>query len=302
MKFRMLLPAVLFCAFFSGSESSAQDTNPVVESEGLELGVLLFGDQGTGEEGQMIVASAMRRFCDFHRCDFGLVLGDNFYPYGVREVEDKQFQSAFEVPYAPLVMPLFVILGNHDYGTFWNRGNIKAQLDYSKKSMFWRMPSRYYSFVEKGIEFIGLDTVPLQRDGEQRRWLEKTISSSQPKHRIVFGHFPMLSGGQHGNNAFMLKSIAPQLCGNASAYVSGHDHDLQFLRLKCGLPQIVSGAAAKIRPVARIQETEYAKSTLGFAYLVLNTAGDLRVEYYDSDLHLLASFPLPALSQAVDVK
>ncbi|MEN9826527.1 MAG: hypothetical protein RI953_2272 [Pseudomonadota bacterium] len=302
MNFRKFtnIACVVF-SFGSGFVSARGDLSGV-ETQSQDLGILVFGDQGTGQEGQMLVARSMRQFCDLNRCDFGLVLGDNFYPTGVRGVDDEKFIRAFEIPYAPLVMPLYVILGNHDYGTFWNRGDIRAQVEYSTKSLFWRMPGRYYNFVEKGIEFVALDTVPLARDVEQRKWLENTLAASQPRHRIVFGHFPILSGGEHGNNSYMLKKIAPQLCGKASAYISGHDHDLQFLRLNCGLPQIVSGAAAKLRPVSQIKETEFAKSTLGFAYLSLSSAGELRVDYFDSELRLLASFPLPALSPAVELK
>ncbi|NBW82250.1 hypothetical protein EBR21_10905 [bacterium] len=275
---------------------SARGDDSATTTQSLDLGILVFGDQGTAEDGQMAVARSMRQFCDHNRCDLGLILGDNFYPTGVRGLDDEKFKLAFEIPYAPLVMPFYAVLGNHDYGFLWSRGDVDAQVNYTSKSLFWRMPFRYYNFVEKGIEFVALDTMPLARDAEQREWLESTLAASQPKHRVVFGHFPMLSGGQHGNDAYMLKNIAPKLCGKASAYVSGHDHDLQFLRLNCGLPQIVSGAAAKRRPVSQIRETEFAKSTLGFAYLALTTSGDLRVDYYDAELSLLASFPLPALS------
>jgi tartrate-resistant acid phosphatase type 5 len=41
---------------------------------------------------------------------------DNFYDEGVDSLDDEQFQTKFELPYADIDFPFWVVLGNHDYG------------------------------------------------------------------------------------------------------------------------------------------------------------------------------------------
>jgi len=275
-------------------QHAAGSDKPTPVASSPELGVLLFGDQGDGDEGQKHVANAMKRFCQTTRCDFGLILGDNFYPNGVRGADDPQFKSAFEEPYSPLAIPFYAVLGNHDYGYLGVKGNIQAQVDYTQKSKFWKMPARYYAFEEKGVQFVALDTVALEDEVQQEEWMVATLNESKAKYKVVFGHFPIHSGGIHGDTPFMRKYISPLLCGRASVYVSGHDHDLQHLKTDCGVPLVVSGAASSHRVVLDTKQSEFSKSTLGFAYLTMNSAGELKVSYVNDQLQTLAIFPLPA--------
>ena len=48
------------------------------------LQVIVLGDTGTGNEDQLKVADGMAKVCDQSGCDFVLLLGDNFYPNGVK--------------------------------------------------------------------------------------------------------------------------------------------------------------------------------------------------------------------------
>ena len=66
----------------------AQSPNQTVQPT-TDFNLLLFGDSGTGEEGQMRVSDAMYDFCEQRRCDFAVTLGDNFYSDGVDSVDDK---------------------------------------------------------------------------------------------------------------------------------------------------------------------------------------------------------------------
>ena len=45
--------------------------------------ILIFGDFGTGDENQKLVARDMITYCQKHGCDFALTTGDNIYPKGV---------------------------------------------------------------------------------------------------------------------------------------------------------------------------------------------------------------------------
>ncbi len=100
--------------------------------------IIAFGDSGTGDESQMKVARAMKKFCAEQGCHLGLMLGDNFHPAGVRSVDDPQFVEKFEKPYAGIGIPFFVILGAHDWGRKGEMFNWRAQIEYGRRSKFGR--------------------------------------------------------------------------------------------------------------------------------------------------------------------
>jgi hypothetical protein len=84
------------------------------------------------------------------------------------------------------------------------------------------------------------------------------MAQSDAPWKIVMGHHPYISNGQHGNagaydggfffNGKPLKEIVDsEVCGEAQLFFSGHDHNREWLEPTCGTTFIVSGAAAKIR-------------------------------------------------------
>ena len=80
----------------------------------------------------MKVAATMRKFCAKSECDFALMLGDNIHPRGVQSIDDTQFIEKFEKPYADLRIPVFAVLGEHDWGRNAELYNWRAQIDYTK--------------------------------------------------------------------------------------------------------------------------------------------------------------------------
>ena len=72
------------------------------------------GDAGTGSSAQYAVGKALGDKCKQSGCDFVLYLGYNFYDTGVKDENDKQFAEKFELPYATVDAPFYVVLGNHD--------------------------------------------------------------------------------------------------------------------------------------------------------------------------------------------
>src|SRR5688572_3744110 len=84
---------------------------------GERLRFVVLGDGGEGNDAQYLVGQAMAGVCAELGCDFALYLGDNFYDTGVESVDDEQFQTKFEMPYADCDFPCYVVLGNHDYGS-----------------------------------------------------------------------------------------------------------------------------------------------------------------------------------------
>lgn len=262
------------------------------ESGSAELGVLMLGDQGKGTAGQTRVADAMFSFCQQQRCDFALLLGDNFYQSGVKSLSDPKFQTRYEAYYARFGIEFWAVLGNHDYGFGFSRGNIQALLDYTRISPSWRLPTRYYSFETQGVEFIGIDTVALPRDRAQQQWLEEKLKSPKSGYRMVLGHYPIHSGGQHGDTSYLRDEWSPKLCKSTDVYASGHDHHLEHLKTDCGVHLVLSGAGAEARPVTPTRHTLFAAETLGFSYLYKDKEKNLWVRYYDTALTQLAEFKI----------
>lgn len=234
------------------------------------LHVVAFGDQGSDVRGQREVGKVLATFCKKTGCDHGLILGDNFYPAGVKTVEDPRFKTQFEDIYAALGIPFYISLGNHDYGYQAQKGNPQAQVDYTNHSQAWKMPARYYSFKSENVEFFALDTMAYPNERAQREWLVQGLANSTADFKIVYGHHPIYSYGLHGNTSSMVKGLLPVLCGKADLYLSGHDHDMQVLKAECGLPMAVAGSGADVRPTKKGPRSLFARSVQGFAHLEVN--------------------------------
>ena len=262
-------------------------TDQTLAAEGLKI--LVFGDSGTGDEIQFKVARAMKDFCARQGCHLALMLGDNIHPAGVSSVNDPQFIEKFEKPYAGLGLPIFAILGEHDWGRKGNMYNWQAQIDYTKKSKTWRMPSDVYSLTVGDIKIIALNTNSFQVSKIQKAWLKKGLEESKARWNLVMGHKPIFSYGYHGDTDFLIEDVLPLLCGKVDLYLSAHEHKQQVLKAECGLPLVVSGSAGKLRP-----EEETGPRALfnmpepGFAHLwikkneiivkIISVAGEIRYQ------------------------
>jgi len=247
---------------------------------------VMLGDTGEGNTDQAMVAVAIKNVCDAAGgCDFAMLLGDNIYDDGVASVDDPQWQTKFEMPYAPLTMPIYAVLGNHDYGgqliidapgvgNEWHKGPIEVM--YSDLSDKWVMPATHYTLTVGNVGIIALDTNSIlwnnTEHGDQRAWYPTALMEVMDADwKIQAGHHPYRSNGQHGNAG---NYDAPELfgipipnplpivggadfktffdevvCGTVDISVSGHDHNRQWLNepgALCGTELIVNGAGAKL--------------------------------------------------------
>jgi acid phosphatase len=260
---------------------------------------IAIGDWGReGKYLQKETADAMGVYADQYRCDFVLTLGDNIYDTGVMGTDDPKWQTSFEQIYrAPsLQIPWYAALGNHDYA-----GNVEAQIDYSNVSTRWKMPARYYSF-EKPLDdstfvlFVVLDTNPfiesyrkyfesdpsgnfgreiISEDPDvQLKWIDSVLEYSNAKWKIVAGHHPIYTGGQHGNTKELIDKLDPVLEKyNVDMYMAGHDHDMQHLRKRDGIVDyFVSGAGSALRETSRMEYTLFAQSINGFLAVKVQNA------------------------------
>lgn len=318
------------------------------------------GDAGTGDDLQKYVANAMAKVCAARGCDFAVSAGDNIYKKGPNSVDDEQFYTKFEKPYAALDMPMFMVLGNHDNtglmagdGGFNARGMI--EVDYHHKSDKWTMPQRYYRVTaplqgqrvrdnpaqnqQPLVELFALDSTPLTSapdmlpeyrikayGSHQADWIKAGVHNSRAQWKIALAHHPYISNGYHGNagdydrlitkyerySAIIpgwlkkLKSriagthfkrfFEDNLCNQLDLYISGHDHNLQWLKAReqCGKTEfIVSGAGAKfkkckqspceqdVNPRNPVRWVENEK--LGFFWVEI-IANRMRIALYTVDL------------------
>jgi 3',5'-cyclic AMP phosphodiesterase CpdA len=239
------------------------------------LRFLAIGDFGTGDAKQKAVAGAMAENSSSQPAAFVVLLGDNFYANGVTAVDDRQFAAKFENVYhqPSLQIPFYAVLGNHDY-----RGNPQAQVEYTAVSRRWKMPARFYTFVQTledstAVQFFALDTTPIATGdaaaAAQLAWIKDELQKSRASWRIAFGHHPLFSGGYHGgdreadNMREKLETIFEEA---VDLYLCGHDHDQQLIKAPGKRPHyVVSGAGgAGCRDVAYTDDTLFATTNAGF--------------------------------------
>jgi tartrate-resistant acid phosphatase type 5 len=248
---------------------------------------LVVGDWGRdGASHQREVATRMARAASAQGSCCVVSVGDNFYEDGVASATDPQWRSSYESVYhaRSLQIPWYVALGNHDY-----RGSPQAQIDYTAQSSRWHMPARYFKVEGTALnapylDLFFTDTSPLvhkyrdevddaiaenvrtQDVDAQLYWLDLELGRSPARWKLVIGHHTLRSGGsKHGETAEVVQLVEPILLKHGvTAYINGHDHDLQHIR-RGGLDCIGSGAGSEVRPVNAVTGTLFCAARSGFA-------------------------------------
>lgn len=275
---RSLIAAFLAAAVLGGVAALSQG-----EPDAPPLTFLAIGDWGRGGEfSQRDVAKQMGAFAERTPVRFIVSTGDNFYEYGVTSSTDPRWQRSFEDVYTAksLMVPWYVALGNHDH-----RGSAAAEIEYGKTSPRWRMPDLYYTLTEKVsatsmLQLFVLDTSPFVSayrgpvsltkvagldPKPQLAWLERELAKSDASWKIVVGHHPVYSAGEHGNTRELIRDVKPLLDRyGVQIYLNGHDHDLQHLR-EGAVHYFTSGAGSKTNEGGRDSRTLFSRGkTPGF--------------------------------------
>lgn len=282
-------PISLFCLFVCtiwGCKSS-----PEIATTKLKF--LVVGDWGrNGTQNQQEVANQMNRTALNENVDFIISTGDNFYETGVKNTQDSQWKTSFEDIYTgnPLQKDWFVVLGNHDY-----QGNPQAQIDYTKISNRWKMPSRYYTFTKiidsaSAVRFVFIDTSPFvneylqnpngfsdlvqQNTKKQLNWIDSVLTNSTEKWKIVIGHHPIYSAGfGHGNQEELINQLKPILEKNkVQMYFCGHSHSSQYIkRSDSSIDYVVAGAGSStVEFVSQTNEVHFGTATPSFSLVSLS--------------------------------
>lgn len=232
---------------------------PAVPLADPVIRILAFGDFGEQPNRNTApmreVAGAMAAYHGDHPFDFGLVLGDNFYPAGLDSADHPRWTTQWERLYSPLGVRMYAVLGNHDYR---HPESPAAQIERSRRSATWCLPRRQYTFTAGPVQLFAVDTTPVEeprRDSgnamaDQLRWLDTALSSSRATWKIVYGHHPVYSNGEHGERTGTLPRIRNYLLPllekhKVDVYLAGHDHDLEALEPEDGVHFFVSGAAGR---------------------------------------------------------
>lgn len=293
--------------------STATATGITVPEKALSF--IAMGDWGrNGEYQQKEVAQQMGITAKQFDASFIVATGDNFYPSGVASTQDYSWTASFENMYTAhaLQTDWYVTLGNHDY-----KGNIQAEIDYSKISRRWHMPSAYYAKKiainddkSNGVLLlVCIDTSPFisqyyssddhrdnivkQDTAAQRVWIEHTLADTDPniKWRIVVGHHPAYTGGKRIKSKdteeinHLLKPVFDKY--KVDAYICGHEHNLQYIKPAGNTHYFVSGAGSETTPVIQYPEIgKYALSINGFMVFSLTNATML-VQLIDENGKLL---------------
>lgn len=295
---------------FHKAESGTDDT----------LNFLVLADWGGDENSpyttpdEVYVAKQMGIIGSTINAQFVLALGDNFYSHGVQNADDPRFQETFENVFTAdsLQVPWYVVAGNHDW-----YGNVSGEIAYSKKSERWNFPKNFYrlNFAIPGtndsIVFLMLDTVILagnsydqldiQPSGPedlsaakiQWAWIESELkATAKEKYVILTGHYPVWSIAEHGPTNVLVGLLRPLLEKyKVSAYLCGHDHNLQHIREQNSTVEYFIIGAAHVVDTSQAHKDKIPRDSLqyyyadvkgmgGFAYFEAGVDG-IRVTFAD---------------------
>jgi hypothetical protein len=285
-----------------------------------QLNFLTLGDWGSPGTKQRAVAAQMGAVGAQNNIQFVLALGDNFYEDGVSSDTDPQWQTTYSQVYTAdsLNVPWYAILGNHDH----HKGRGQGELNFYKnhRDSRWTEPDYWYTqtfqFNATNVQIVFIDTVLMDPSSDviaawnaagtyasnsalyaslaedQLAWLTGTLANSTADWLLVAGHYPIYSGGEHGNNEKLLEVLNPLLEQyHVDAYFNGHDHSLQHLQ-GTTVNYYVSGSGAKTGSYTPIDQSVFGTTSSGFMLFSLYS-WELNVSFIDRNGQLLYNYTQP---------
>lgn len=254
---------------------------PIIDGPaGASLQILAAGDGGERNKQLETTIAALRRI---DGADAMLLLGDNIYGCGARTIDDAKWQSVI-APLFAVGVPIYPVLGNHDWGFRAQPGCLFSQPDTEIRKSgtpgfeLWRFPARTYIVNTEVAEIILFDSSPIAYDLSDEIAgalcpLRAALAAPKTKPwRIVAAHHPIVSCGDHGNDASTrnLRETLQTLLAESGVdlYVAGHDHNLELREEGDGKPlYLVSGSASRTRSSANCAQSSTFKVVGGFALL-----------------------------------
>jgi tartrate-resistant acid phosphatase type 5 len=234
--------------------------------------------------------------CHITTDDIVIFLGDNFYPNGIKDISHQQ--NIRKISDFIKSNKCYAILGNHDY-----MSNPMGELQ------LFDMPYFYYNVVYKDYHLIFIDTqilVPnyaninrnilstyMNVDKEKERhiqWLDNILESNKylNKKTLIFGHYPIATNGMYkylGSNKDLANILIPIMKKyNIKDYVSGHDHNLQYLKYydtmnKYEINQYVSGSSSSIHKTLKFMDRAISSDILFYeiGFILIDNSNNIQI-------------------------
>ena len=254
-----------------------------------------------------------------------VLLGDNFYPDGLEKDDLKdRLRENLVGPYCRFIeltprgagslrdacpaaeavhpIPIFAVLGNHDYGEHESPELQRRVVpDYVRS---WRMPKDDVGVRELrgGVSLILLDSTRVARaDGDDDDDVVRAIRESKGPWRVIAAHHPMLRAGRGYDPRFRerMERILERAGVPIHLYLAGHEHNLQAFPAPGRSPalHLVAGGGSDVRKISDADTSRtFAQGSLGFARLDFDREPKPRLV---ATLLDVPAPPLPARARAV---
>lgn len=238
--------------------------------------LLIFGDIGHYDKELFdIIQISKSKICQQYKI---ILLGDNFYPYGVLNIEDQQWKTYEKFFDGFNKSHIHSILGNHDY-----MKNPICQI----QNNYWNTPDSFYKInLTNDIDLYFLDTVILHPGhcgitreliqniyrkninvliNAQISWFLTELEKDKNKRKIVFGHYPLISNGVYSSMMQPISNILLPIFKkyNVDAYIAGHEHNVQYLTRKYDnyiFRQFINGSSSQNRTHEFINKEAFYKN------------------------------------------
>jgi hypothetical protein len=265
--------------------------NPPVPEQPGSWKFSVLGDYGGGHSPQDEIATNVLR----GKPDVLLTVGDNVYYNGLEE----EFQKKWDPPqfFGRLREELAVrpSIGNHD---------VRKAPDV--KPYFKRFPeldnARFYSFDQKGVHFVSLDsTESLEPGSPQLSWLDQDLGRSNADWKVLYFHHPLNpSSFRLGSNP-NLGILAPLMAKHGVDLVlTGHEHNYQRtkpLNENGTIEVITGGGGQSLHPFVKKQQDFSAYRDVDFGHVEVEVTNDELVgRYIVRDGSVRDTFVIPNLT------
>jgi len=250
------MPALLALLFVAGCSRAAEvvDVRAPSTSPLPPVFVAVKGDWGYGSSEQTAIT---QRMCDVRKQrPFADVIttGDNFY-----RPDGEATERNFGAPEACLIaVPEHMwrpSWGNHDFGRKATAETLGAK-------------DHYYSWRTGKATFIALDSNMLD-DASQTAFLEKALSASSDRIKIVYFHHPAFTGGPHvGSEEVRTRWVPLFERYGVDLVLNGHNHSYEHSVVNSIHYVVTGGGGAVTYPCLR-QEPYLIKCEPEHHFLVL---------------------------------
>lgn len=202
------------------------------------------GDGADGSEAARRVAELIRA----NRPSRLLYLGD-VYESG----SASDFRRNYATVYGSLKRATAPTPGNHDWPSH------REGYDPYWRSLTGKRPPDHYSFRMAGWQVLSLNSEgPLDDRSAHQRWLRRQLSTPG-NCRIAFWHRPRFSAGSHGDQSGV-EPIWSAMEGKVRLVLNGHEHNMQQLRPRDGVTELISGAGGRSHYKLRADDPRLAWS------------------------------------------